>query len=563
MGNVIAVGESDFPSLIRNDGYFVDKTRVICELMDAHNKVTLFTRPRRFGKTLTMSMLRAYFDIEHKDEVEELFAGTEIQAADARYRAAAGSRPVVFLSLKDAKQRNGEALLDDIRTEMSVLFDAYTFLEESPRLSPAQKSYFHRVIAKEESAKELQISLRQLTAMLHVHYGQPVVLLLDEYDTPIEFAHERGYYEEAMDFLRNFFSSALKDNPSVDFAVLTGILRIAKESIFSGLNNLTVSTVVSGGFADAFGFTQEEIEDVAKTLGYEEHLSELRTWYDGYDVQGVDIYNPWSVMSYFQSGCRTGLYWQNTSGNGILHELLQNADEDWWQELSALADGGTVMAELREHTVYENLRRNRNELYSVLLFAGYLKAVQALPSGGRQVCELAIPNAEIRAIFTAEVVDFLEPAKGNVTLFAMKDAMVRGDAARFEQLLQDILRRAVGIHDAARPESFYHGLMLGFVLYYESSYRVESNLESGYGRFDIAMFPKKRSLPGILMEFKTVKREKEMARAAERAHRQIKERSYATRLREYGVDDVWTYGIAFCGKHVELVGGKEKNGTTS
>ena len=543
------VGIEDFKALITGGYYFVDKTDLIRRLIDSHGAVTLFARPRRFGKTLTMSMVDYFFNIAHKEEAETLFKGTNIEKAGPAYMKHLGSCPVLFLSLKDVKESDFGNMTARMGRLMAATCQKYHFLLDNPSVLDSEKTYFLRLENQEASPVDLQDSLRTLLDLLSRYYGKRALLLIDEYDAPVQTAWENGYYHEAVSFMRNFLSSALKTNPSLEFALLTGVLRIAKESIFSGLNNLSISTVISGGYADTFGFTKEEIRKMAEILGKTDKLQELSDWYDGYHFQNVEIYNPWSIINYFDQGCIATSYWVNTSGNSILAYLLQSADERRWQEIRDLMAGKSITSGINENVVYDTLNPDRTTLYTVLLFTGYLKCT-GLVENRRGLYDLAIPNRELRDVFEDEIISRLGSGNSDIALHDMETAMISGNAESFQFNLQDILTRTAGIHDTAKAESFYHGLMLGFSLYYENNYRIESNRESGYGRFDLALIPKKKNLPGIIMEFKAVKEEKELPKAAEKAKNQIEEKAYDTAMTTAGITRIWKYGIAFCGKKV-------------
>ncbi len=543
------IGIEDFRELRSNGYYFVDKTKLLKEIIDKRNKVTLFARPRRFGKTLTLSMVDCFFNSAYADQQADLFSGTYIASAGQSYTAQAGTKSVIFLTLKETKMTSNELFREAVAYEMRELYGRFLFLLDDPAVSDEDKDEFRRIRRQEASEMELRNSLKKLTQLLCLHEKKPVLLLIDEYDAPIQAAWEHGFYDDAIDFMRSFLSAALKTNSALDFALITGILRIGKESIFSGLNNLDVSTVAEGGYADVFGFTDAEVGKLARECGREDAVPELRRWYDGYDFQGIDMYNPWSVINYFDRGCKAAPYWVNTSGNGILARLLQNADERRWREVKGLLEGSPVVAEIDETVVYGDLLNDRDALYTVLLMTGYLKSLGPVDEENG-LYRLAIPNQEIRRVFRREVLSRVGMRTGDIALYEMMQAVINGDAASFQDNLQDILKRTVSVYDTAQPESFYHGLLLGFALYYEAEYRIRSNRESGYGRFDLAMFPKKPSLPGIIMEFKSVKQERDMEKAAENAVAQIHDKAYRQEFAELGVDAVWCYGVAFCGKKV-------------
>ena len=548
MQRVMPIGTEFFAKVRENHSYFVDKTTFLSEFFRGHADVTLITRPRRFGKTLLLSMTQQFLDIEGAEEHRQLFEGLQVMD-DPIAMAEQGTRPVVFVTLRDWEAGTWADMQTTVAWHFGMLYGHFSFLQEDP-MEPTERRTFETILQGDAPMSALGQAFSLLSHLLAAHYGRKVVLLIDEYDAPLQCAWSHGYYEEAIGWYRTLFSSALKSNPALDFSILTGVLRIAKESIFSGLNNLEVSTVFRGGFADVCGYTKEEVQKIAQDLGMENKIPELTQWYDGYNFQGTEIYNPWSVNNYFKQHGEAEAYWVNTSGNDIIHTLLAQADEERWEELRALLTGGTVQAVLQEGVIYNTIGENSSDLYTLLLQTGYLKAIGSMKIDDTRIYELAIPNREIRSLFQSEIMRGVDRSYGMVSFYKMGLALQQGNAEPFQRILQGILRRAVSAHDAAKPESFYHGLMLGCALFYEKDYRVRSNRESGYGRFDLAMLPKHVSLPGVIMEFKAVKAEEELEQAAQEACQQIETKAYVTELESAGCPHIWYYGIAFCKKHV-------------
>ena len=548
------VGVDDFKKL-REGYYFVDKTRFIQELIDGHSDVTLITRPRRFGKTLTMSMLYYFFTNENAEENRKLFDGCAIAEAGEAYMEEQGSRPVIFLTLKDVKADTWDSLILNLKSVLQTLYLEFRGLLACEALDEAERNFFSRIKDMEAAPEQMQFAISNLLRYLCLCYGRKPILLIDEYDAPIQSAWESGYYDKAIGFFRNFLSAALKSNPALDFAVLTGVLRISKESIFSALNNLKVSSVVRGDYADIMGFTGQEVGKMAAELGYADKTDEIKEWYDGYNLSGQEIYNPWSVINYFDEGGKPGTYWVNTSGNIILKSMLERVDEERQSDLWGLVQGKTVRSMLNEGLLYDDIYENKDALYTMLLTTGYLKCVGQQVEYGQEWNELSIPNKEIQSLFHQEIIRNLSGATGESTVFRMLDAMVRGNKERFANILQKILRENVSIHDAAYPETFYHGMMLGLSLLMEGRYEIESNRESGYGRFDIALIPRDNDKAGIIMEFKKARSEDALDARAEEALKQIEAKEYMTALDERGIKEVWKYGIAFHGKKVSLVRG--------
>ena len=545
------VGIEDFKKLIQREYYFVDKTRFIRDLLDLQTEITLITRPRRFGKTLTLSMLQYFFTLEDAEENRKLFAGLDIEQAGEKYMREQGTRPVVFLTIKEVQAGKFSGMMAKLSEVLRKLYGQLEYLKDSEALSEQDRDYFMAVLNKAGTEETLQFALANLMGMLEKHHGKKPILLLDEYDAPILSAWENGYYKEGIDFMRGFLGSALKTNPSLYFAVLTGVTRVSKESIFSGLNNLKVCSVLSDAYCDIFGFTQQEAARLMEECGVGDKLPELRKWYDGYRFGQVEIYNPWSVIRYIDEGCKCQPYWMNTSGNSILKDLLRRVDTRRHKELQGLVQGKTVESPVLENIVYADIHRNRDALFMMLMTTGYLKPVEVWKNrNGRDWVRLMVPNMEVRLSYETEILNHIVPSQGETLLRDMLRSMTDGDAEGFQENLSDLLRDFVSYHDTAQPESFYHGLLLGLSVLLDGEYRVASNRESGYGRFDIAFFPLKDGTPGVILELKSAKSEEAMEGAAKEAQRQIEEKAYLAELSRQGVKEVWKYGIAFCGKKV-------------
>ena len=547
------VGIEDFKKLVQGEYYFVDKTRFLRDLMDLRTDVTLITRPRRFGKTLTLSMLQYFFTLEDAEENRKLFQGLAIERAGIQYMREQGTRPVVFLTLKEVQSGEYEGLMVKLSEILCQLYGQSEYLEDSNALSRKEREYFSAVFDETCQREKLQFALGNLMRMLEKHHGKKPILLLDEYDAPILSAWENGYYKEGIDFMRGFLGSALKTNPSLGFAVLTGVTRVSKESIFSGLNNLDVCSVLSDSYADAFGFTQEEAARLMEECGVGDKMPELKKWYDGYLFGKTEIYNPWSVINFIRNGCKFQPYWLNTSGNSILKDLLKRVNTRRHRELQGLVRGEAVKSPVLENIIYADIHRNRDALFMMLMTTGYLKPVEVWKDEDcADWVRLKIPNLEVRMAYRKEILGYIVPSQGEIVLRDMLCSMTYGDAEGFRENLSDLLRDFVSYHDAAQPESFYHGLLLGLSVLLEGEYRVESNRESGYGRFDIAFFPLKDGTPGVVLELKSAKSEEAMEEKAKEALRQIEEKAYLAELARQGVKEIWKYGIAFHGKKVWL-----------
>lgn len=399
-------------------------------------------------------------------------------------------------------------------------------------------------------------ALALLLLMMRQYYGRKVIVLIDEYDAPIQQSWEGGFYDDCIAFMKQFLGSVLKTNDNLEFAILTGVLRVAKESIFSGLNNFDVYSVLRSRYGEVFGFTSQEVQSLLAALQLQDHLPELKFWYDGYRIGGSEIYNPWSVINYVANGCYPRPYWVRTSGNGILRVLLSHADALRIKQVYALLEGRSVRVTLDESVIYPEIGRNQGTLFTLLLTTGYLTVDKALSLSDDRY-SLRIPNAEIRKLYSTEILNTLAKDVNKNTFDDLFDYLLDGEAENFVLQLQQILKAVVSVYDTANKESFYHGFMLGMTaLFLGKDYTVESNRESGYGRFDLAIIPREGEKAGVIMEFKVADSEADMADKAKEALQQIEEREYVTEFRRRGIQMVWKYGIAFCGKKVEVVRGQ-------
>lgn len=551
----LPVGVDDFKEL-RQACYFVDKTRFIQKIIDERSEVTLITRPRRFGKTLTMSMLYYFFTNEHAEENRELFFGTDIASCGNIYMDEHGKRPVIFLTLHEAKQMDMPSMLQRIGRIMARAYAKFPFLVglDSP-LAQADQDYYQRIRSMKGSREDLEDSLRALSSFLCQYYGRKTVILLDEYDVPAQQGWQYHFHEDAVAFMRNYMGAAFKSNDALDFGIITGVLRIAKETIFSSLNNLEISSVAQGRFADVMGFTHAEVERMAADLGHSDRVKEIKHWYDGYTFSGQEIYNPWSVINYFQQGCLPQVYWLNTSGNAIIGEMMEHADSSDDEKILDLLDGKPVEVVVDEAIVYSDIFTNKDALYTMLLTAGYLKATENRVEDGEHICTLAIPNREIETVYRKEILNRYRGRMARSDLRTLLEHLAKGQAEKFSAGLEQYLEQIASFHDTANKESFYHGFLLGLTAWFLPRYQVKSNRESGYGRFDLGIFPKEHGQSGIIMEFKVAENEDSMLEEAKTALAQIERLDYMAEFREQSIANVWKYGIAFYGKKLKLVRG--------
>ncbi|MDD6119304.1 MAG: AAA family ATPase [Selenomonadaceae bacterium] len=546
----LPIGEDDFAQ-VRREYYFVDKSPFIREFMDRHGAVTLFTRPRRFGKTLMLSMLRYFFDIEQAEKNRQLFDGLAI-AKDAEAMLGQGTRPVVFLTLRELKFTSWEKMESGLRNVFSELFRKYRFLLKDVELDSVDRENFEQIYMGKAALVSEMNALELLLHLLNRHYGRKPILLLDEYDTPIQQGWQYGFYDHVVEFMRVLLTKALKTNPSLDFAVLTGVLRISKESIFSDLNNLQVDSILSPRYPEAFGFTPDEVNRMAQDFGWQDKLPEIKDWYDGYRLRGREIYNPWSVLQYFANDCEPRPYWVNTSGNAILAELMRSIDDEHAATLESLLQGGSVQAFLREGVIYSDIGDDEDALYTMLVTTGYLTVAGEQRIGYETQYDLCLPNKEIQSLFADEILRRFRHYQKKSALVRLMQALLAGDAEKAQTGLSKFLESMVSAFDTGAKESFYHGFVLGMTAVLVPDYEVQSNREAGYGRFDVAVFPKDTAKTGLLLEFKTADHDAELADRAEAALKQIKERDYMAPFRARGIGQVHQYGVAFCGKQVLL-----------
>lgn len=545
------IGVEDFKE-VREQYYLVDKTQFLQQLIDDHSKVTLLTRPRRFGKTLTMSMVEYFFSIDKRESSQNLFQRLYIEQANPSYMHYQGQYPVIFLSLKEIKNLTWSSMLDNWRVFLRKLYLQYQYLQTSDRVDKAMQDDYCRIIERKATLNELANALARLMDMLQCHYGKKVIVLIDEYDVPVQQAWEQGFYDECINFVKQFLGNALKTNENLEFAVLTGVLRIAKESIFSDLNNFDVYSVLSETYSDVIGFTPSEVEQLAYDIGEEKALPQIKEWYDGYRFGETEIYNPWSVLNYFKRK-KLGDYWVNTSGNTILYNLLQLRMKQQEMDLLALLQGKTVTTILCEDVGYQDIGSNQDALYTMLLATGYLTLMNAKDIPGGTLCELALPNREVRNIYQREILERMRSHMNLSAVYMTMHHLVDGNVDAFSQGLTEYISQIVSTYDTANKESFYPGLVLGLTALVLTDYIVESNRESGYGRFDIALFPKSTHKQGIIIECKVAQTETELPEKAKDALRQINDKGYDAAFEKRGISRVLHYGMAFCGKKIQVL----------
>ncbi len=540
----LPIGVSDF-KLATTGYYYVDKTLMIRDFLDKKPMVSLFTRPRRFGKTLNMDMLRVFFEKTNED-TSVYFKDKQIWQCGDYYTKHQGQYPVIFLTFKDVKSMTWEETFQKIRRLISLEFIRHNELETSSVLTAYEKEQYHLLAGDSGDEVDCQMGLQLLSLLLHKHYGRECIIIIDEYDTPIQQGHTCNFYPEIVNFMRNFFSGGLKDNPHLAFGFLTGILRVAKESIFSGMNNLKTYSILDDGYSSYFGFTEKEVKDMLRYYGKDDKYNELSEWYDGYRFGNTEIFNPWSVINYISDNCFPKAFWQSTGSNEIIGEIIQTATPEITKDLYKLLCGEKIAAYIDTGVIYPEVQNNPYSIYSFLLVAGYLKVANIYPqSDGNFMCDVAIPNKEITFVYEKEV---LNRTNQNSLAISISQAIFSKDTQKLQSLLEDFMVKSISSIDGAN-EGFYHGMMLGLCAILGNRYKIRSNRESGLGRFDIQLMPLTKGMPGFIFEFKHTKDEHaDLSALADSALQQIESKKYDTELRDNGVNSIISIGIAFRGK---------------
>ncbi|QXM06619.1 AAA family ATPase [Crassaminicella indica] len=551
----VPIGISDFKKLITENYYYVDKSLFIKEIINDGSEVILLPRPRRFGKTLNMSMLRYFFEKSDEDN-KYLFENLKVN----KYKDIMGMQgkyPVIYLTFKDIKDGNFQKCYEKMKEIISIEYYKHKYLLDN-YLKGIEETYFKKILSMEASQGQYETSLKNLSKFLSEYYNQKTIVLIDEYDTPIQSGYLSGYYKEIIEFMRNFLSGALKDNEYLQKGVLTGILRVAKESIFSGLNNLKVCTILKNHYSDKFGFLESEVEEILKYYNIESEMDEVRKWYNGYIFGENIIYNPWSILNYvdnYEKGFRA--YWVNTSSNDLVKIVLTKAGETVKKELEDLIKGKAIVKQINEDIVMNDVENGSENVWSFLLFSGYLKVINENLKMGRSFCTLEIPNFEVKYLYEEIILSWFKESINNEKFNYMLKSLTTGDIETFEDIFSEYIIKSASYFDIEESEKFYHAFVLGILVALNEEYEVKSNRESGYGRYDVALIPKDKNKLGIIMEFKKVnKRRKETLEiAADKAIAQIKDKNYKQELLDMGIENIMELGIAFEGKEVLVVEG--------
>ncbi len=551
----LPIGVDDFEDIFDKGYYYADKTLMIKELLDKKGKVNLFTRPRRFGKTLNLSMLKYYFedtgDANKNCKNAELFRGLAIMEAGEAYTAAMGQYPVVMLTLKSAKQNNYKIAYACLREAIAEEFDRHEEAVLERLKNPEDVEKYRAVRGRRAEDTDYFTSLAFLSKCLFEAYGRKCIILIDEYDVPLESSYFNGYYEEMVGFIRSLFESALKTNPYLEFAVVTGCLRVSRESIFTGLNNLKMCSVLDESYSEHFGFTEKEVREMLSFYGRESSFEEVRRWYDGYCFGETEVYNPWSILNRMDAICTNPQafpkpYWANTSSNSIVRSLVDYADDEDGQmkeQLERLLNGGTVEKPIHEDITYDSIYDAEDNLWNFLFFTGYLKKVSMRMEGEECLVEMAVPNMEVSYIYKNTIRSWFDKKKKGFQVAPLYAAIEKGDTETMEQEICGFLERTISYFDYG--ESYYHGFLAG-LLGLNGKYRVLSNRETGLGRADIVLkTPRIRKGRAVVLEIKVARDFQDMEKCCGEALRQIEEKKYCERLRHEGYEDILAYGICF------------------
>ncbi|MGL5380148.1 AAA family ATPase [Clostridium sp.] len=551
----MSLGTSDFKEIIDKNSYFIDKTLIVKDFLEDSSNVVLIPRPRRFGKTLNMSIIR-YFLEKYTEDRRYLFNGLKIEN-ETEIMNKQGKYPLIYMTFKDDKHDNFDNFIEMFRFKISDIYNSFSFILDE--LREEDRVYYNNIVKRKSTASELEISILKLSEYLNKHFGEKVILLIDEYDTPIHHSYFTGYYSQMISFMRNFLSAALKDNINLEKAMITGILRVAKESIFSGLNNLEVYTLLSERYSDKFGFTEEETLNLLKYYGFDSKIEGFKEWYNGYIFGKTTIYNPWSVLSYINKPDREFMpYWVNTSENAIIKSLLAKGTEEIKMGLETLYNGGFVETTINEDVVMSELSYGKENLWSFLLLSGYLKPIDKFKEEHIFKYKLAIPNIEIKTMYKGMIEKWFNEVEIESEYNNMIKALTMGDIKNFSKLFKRCVMTSFSYFDVKGrdPEKVYHAFVLGMLVSLNSTYEVRSNRESGIGRYDVMLIPKNIKRPGIIFEFKRYDEEDEetISEMLDEALEQIENMKYDTELKDRNIDNIIKLAIVFNGKEVHIKG---------
>ena len=551
----LPIGVEDFKRLVDNEYYFVDKTLMIKELLENKETVNLFTRPRRFGKTLNMSMLQRFFEATAKSNAY-LFDGLKI-AAYPEYMAYQGQYPVISVSLKSMKQASYTDAFYMYKNLIAKEYEKHKIILESNQILESEKEIFRNIMEQRANQNVYLNSIRTLSDILEKYYEKNVIILIDEYDVPLENAYHEGFYDDMTNLIRSCFESALKTNPSLEFAVLTGCLRVSRESIFTGLNNLKTYSITKNKFSQYFGFTQEEMKEILQTFSLEQYAGTIAKWYDGYRFGLTEIYNPWSVLNCIDSYLQNDMvacepYWSNTSSNRIVKRLIEESNERTKSMVEELINGTPIHTQIFEDVTYGTIDVNQDYIWSFLLFTGYLKIISCETIGDETYYDMVIPNVEIKSIYKNTIRSWFIDHINRDSRTDILESVIHADAEKLEDLLCTWLTNTISCFD--EQENYYHGFVTGLVSGF-NGYMVVSNRESGNGRFDLVVKQRSRWHHAAILEFKVVEKYNQMTKACEDALKQIEEKDYEASLRDEQYENIAKLGICFCQKRCRVKSG--------
>ena len=551
----LPIGVEDFKWLVDNEYYFVDKTLMIKELLENKETVNLFTRPRRFGKTLNMSMLQRFFEATAKSNAY-LFDGLKI-AAYPEYMAYQGQYPVISISLKSMKQASYTDAFYMYKNLIAKEYEKHKIILESNKILQSEKEIFRNIMEQRADQNVYLNSIRTLSDILEKYYEKNVIILIDEYDVPLENAYHEGFYDDMTNLIRSCFESALKTNPSLEFAVLTGCLRVSRESIFTGLNNLKTYSITKNKFSQYFGFTQEEMKEILQTFSLEQYAGTIAKWYDGYRFGLTEIYNPWSVLNCIDSYLQNDMvacepYWSNTSSNRIVKRLIEESNERTKSMVEELINGTPIQTQIFEDVTYGTIDVNQDYIWSFLLFTGYLKIISCETIGDETYYDMVIPNVEIKSIYKNTIRSWFIDHINRDSRTDILESVIHADAEKLEDLLCTWLTNTISCFD--EQENYYHGFVTGLVSGF-NGYMVVSNRESGNGRFDLVVKQRSRWHHAAILEFKVVEKYNQMTKACEDALKQIEEKDYEASLRDEQYENIAKLGICFCQKRCRVKSG--------
>ena len=551
----LPIGNINFKQIIAEDNYYVDKTDMIRDIIDYKIPVSLFTRPRRFGKTLNMDMLRTFFEKTEQDN-SVYFKNLKIWQYGEKYTSEQGKYPVIYFSFKEIKCLDWKSTCESLFGFICEEFCRH--MEVAGSCGEYENSLFDRIINSKATQTDYEQSLRVLSKMLAKYYNTQVIIIIDEYDTPIQSGYMRDFFTQIVSFMRNFFTGGFKDNLNLKFGFMTGILRVAKENIFSGLNNLRVYSILDNDFSEYFGFTETEVDEMMEYYGYTDKLPKIKKWYDGYIFGESEIYNPWSLLNSIRDKCKLSPYWVNTSSNDIIRDLIRDADDKTAKNLHLLYEGKTISSSIDTAVTFPELQNSPNAVLSFLAISGYLKAKRIIneveeddEDDEEERYYLSIPNKELKTVYKKEVIAVISERFHNSFALQIGDALFDRDIEEFGRLLQKFMLQSMSYFDAS--EAFYHGLILGICAIMTSKYKVESNRESGFGRFDVALFPLKTGLPSYIFELKLAKEGENLDELAKIGLEQIEKKEYITEFANMNITDIQKIGIAFRGKETAII----------